>query len=501
MDSPARPSLLLRVAWAAWRQERSAGWSVERLRRHQARQLAELRRFVVAHSAFYRAAHRGLEERPLEALPIVTKAQLMAAFDRVVTDPALRLADLEAHLAGPRAGEPYLGRYTVLSTSGSTGLRGVFVYDEREWVQALAAIARPLQWAGAPAPWTRPRSAIIASGAAWHYSAQVGRALHSRWLPTLRLDAGAPLAEIVARLDDWQPQALASYPSVLGPLAEEQIAGRLRIAPRHVGTSAEPLTGAVRERVREAWGLRVFDTYGATEVAPIACECREGHLHLLEDRAIVEVVDERGRAVPPGEAGARLLLTVFGRRTQPLVRYEISDGVRELPGRCACGRPFRRLAAIEGRVEETLHFAAAPGGSRGTPGTSGTGAGGGTTVALHPNLFHDLLEPVPASGWQVRQGADGALTVLLTGTPQQDVAPALRTRLAELLAGRGAACPAIDVRWVDTLPRGASGKAPLVVRTGGPPPAHGPTAAREPRATHGPTAAHAPTAPHAPRAP
>lgn len=443
-------SLLLRVAWAAWRQERSSFWSLERLRRHQQRQLAGLRRFVGERSTFYRDLHRGLEGQPLEALPIVTKARLMAEFDRVVTDPALRLADLEAHLAGPQADEPYLGRYTVLSTSGSTGLRGVFVYDEAEWVQALAAISRPLQWAGAPPPWTRPRSAIIASAAGWHYSARIGRSLRSGWLPTLRLDAGAPLAEIVAQLNDWQPQALAVYPSVLLQLAEAQIDGRLRIAPRHVGTSAERLPAATRRRVHAAWGIRVFDTYGATEYAPIASECREGHLHLLEDRAIVEVVDEHGRAVPPGEPGTRLLLTVLDRRTQPLIRYEISDGVREQPGRCACGRPFRRLAGIEGRVEETLHFAAA--------------GGGQAPVELHPNLFHDLLERVPATGWQVRQEAGHALTVLLTGTPRPEAGAALRESLAALLAARGAAGPAIEVRWVEALPRGASGKAPLIVR-------------------------------------
>ncbi|MBI5720359.1 MAG: phenylacetate--CoA ligase family protein [Burkholderiales bacterium] len=447
-------NLLLRVGLAAWRQERSGSWTAERLHRHQQQGLAALRRFAAEHSAFYGELHRGLEGQPLEALPIVTKAMLMADFDRVVTDPRLCLGDLEAHLAGAQADEPYLGRYTVLSTSGSTGLRGVFVFDEREWTQALAAIARPLAWAGAPPPWTRPRSAIIASAAGWHYSARIGSALASRWLPTLRLDAGAPLAELVEKLNAWQPQALAVYPSVLLQLAEEQLAGRLRIRLRHIGTSAERLPQATRRRVHAAWGIRVFDTYGATEYAPIATECREGHLHLLEDRAIVEVVDERGRAVPPGEAGARLLLTVLDRRTQPLIRYEISDGVRELPGRCACGRPFRMLAGIEGRVEETLAFAAA-----------GARAGGPARVELHPNLFHELLERVPATGWQVRQEGDGRLAVLLTGTTHAEAGALLKAQLAALLAGRGASCPAIEVRWVEGLPRGASGKAPLILRT------------------------------------
>jgi phenylacetate-CoA ligase len=444
------PTFMLRAGVQGRWQDRSSSWSVERLAHHQARLLAALRQHAVAASPFYRDVHRGLEHAPLAALPVLTKATLMAEFDRIVTDPALRLADLEAHLAGPDAGEAFRGRYTVMSTSGSTGLRGVFVFDRAEWLRACGAITRPLLWAQAPSPWTRPRAAIIASSAQWHYSACIGRAFASRWLPSLRLDAAAPLDELTERLNAFQPDALAVYPSVLLQLAEEQLAGRLRIRPRHIGTSAERLTGATRARVRDAWCLEVFDTYGATECAPIAAECRHGSLHLLEDRAMVEVVDDEGRAVPDGELGTRLLLTVLDRRTQPLIRYEISDGVRVQPGRCACGRPFRRLAAIEGRVEEALTLPAA------RPGLA--------PVALHPNVFHDLLETVPATGWQVRLEADAALRVLLTGMPRAEAAAALRERLLEGLARCGAACSALDVRWVDALPRGASGKAPLIVR-------------------------------------
>ena len=440
--------LLLRVGMQRARQDASSRWSVQQLRQHQQRALAELRRFARERSPFYGDFHAGLDDAPLEALPILDKARLMAEFDRVVTDPAIRLADVEAHLAQPDPGRPYLGRYTALSTSGSTGRRGVFVFSPDEWRAGLAAIMRPLLWSGAPSPLARPRTALIASSAPWHYSARVGASLSTPLLRGLRLDAGLPLAEVVARLNDWQPVSMAAYPSVLRQLADEQLAGRLDIPLRHVGTSAERLPDATRAHVRTAWGIPVHDTYGATEYAPIATECQAGSLHLLEDRAIFEIVDADGRVVPPGESGARLLLTVLDRRTQPLIRYEISDGLRELPGLCACGRPFRRLACVEGRVEEALHLRAAD---------------GGPAVDIHPNLVHALLERVPATGWQLRQESADALTVLLTGRPDNTEAQALQQRWTALLASRGAAATRLDVRWVAELPRGASGKAPLIV--------------------------------------
>jgi putative adenylate-forming enzyme len=439
---------LARVGWQRHVQERSCGWSRARLEQHQRERLDALRRFVVQQSPFYRRFHQGLQDRPLADLPMLTKATLMEHFDDLVTDRELRLADLERYLHAPDAPPTFRDRYVVLATSGTTGRRGVFVFDDREWIEAVASITRPIAWSGAaPSPLRPPRSALIASATPWHYSARIGQTLSTRLLPTLRLDAGAPTGELVTRLNDWRPQALAVYPSVLNALAGEQLAGRLRIALAHVATSAEMLTDETRRRVQRAWGIRVFDTYGATEYAPIAAECAFGNRHLVEDGAIVEIVDERGRAVPSGETGERILLTVLGRRTQPLIRYEISDRVRERAGDCPCGRPFRLIDRIEGRIEDVLQFPR---------------HGGGARVAVHPNRFHDVLETVPATGWQVVQH-ERALSVHLTGDIDPRVRDDLRLQLERMLQSCGAEVPAIEVIQADRLRRGPTGKAPLIV--------------------------------------
>ena len=440
---------LLRVGWQRHAQERSCAWSRERLETHQAASLEALRRFVASRSPFYQRFHRGLEQRPLQELPILTKSTLMENFDRLVTDRQVRLADAERYLGEPPSDRLFLNRYVVLSTSGTTGRRGVFLFDPDEWVAAIAAITRPIAWSGAANNLRRPpKSALIASATPWHYSARIGRSLSTRLLPTLRLDAGEPLSILVQQLNDWQPTALAVYPSVLTQLADEQLAGRLRIPLANVATSAEVLTAETRRRVEQAWGIRVFDTYGATEYAPIAAECAFGNKHLFEDRAIIEVVDERGERVPAGERGDRILLTLLERRTQPLIRYEISDMVRELPGQCGCGRSFRMIESIEGRIEDVLFF--------------GSRMGGDARVAIHPNLFHAILETVPATGWQIVQDDQG-LTVFLTGAVPQTVRERLRADVARMLESQDAQVLAIAVRMTEQLQRGATGKAPLIV--------------------------------------
>jgi phenylacetate-CoA ligase len=134
---------LAKVLWRLARLRRNERWTRGQLQAHQARALHQLRQYVYAHSPFYRRFHRGLADRPLHELPILTKAVLMEHFDEVVTDRTIRLRDVEAYLAAGGGLEPFLGRYVVNCTSGSTGRRGIFLASDAEWTTILASLLRP----------------------------------------------------------------------------------------------------------------------------------------------------------------------------------------------------------------------------------------------------------------------------------------------------------------------------------------------------------------------
>ena len=209
----------------------------------------------------------------------------------------------------------------MCATAGTTGRRGVFVWDRREWVQVLASYNRAFDWAGVAAGLTRRVSmAVVSSTNPPHQSARVGASVHSRWIPTLRIDSGDDVAGIVARLNAAQPQVLVGYASMLRLLAEEQVAGRLRVSPRFVFSASEVLTDSTRALAAQAWTIRPFNVYGATETSGIAADCdRHAGMHLFEDLVITEVVDERHRPVPAGTFGAKLLVTVLFSRTLSLI--------------------------------------------------------------------------------------------------------------------------------------------------------------------------------------
>jgi phenylacetate-coenzyme A ligase PaaK-like adenylate-forming protein len=240
---------------------------------------------------------------------------------------------------------------------------------------------------------------------------------------------------------------LVAYASMASLLAAEQLAGRLRIAPRAVLPTSEALSRDERERIRRAWGVEPFDVYVATETAGIASECaRHAGLHLYEDLVIAEVVDESNRPVPPGEFGAKVLVTVLFSRTLPLIRYELSDSLRISPAACACGLPFRLVEAVEGRREDFVELQTRA----------------GATMLVHPNVFHAALEHVPVAAWQVRAD-EGRIRVLLVGALESLQTEAVAADVARAIRQAGAEPPTIEILRVDAIPRTAIGKAPLVV--------------------------------------
>ncbi len=235
----------------------------------------------------------------------------------------------------------------------------MFLFNRDEWATVGATLGRVREWAG----WAtslnhmlhRMPVALLASGSPWHLSAQMTETLNSlmgRIMPMRVFDVSWPLDELVQHLNDWQPHMVSGYASTLGILAEEQLAGRLRIHAHFITPDSEVLTEETRRRIEQTWGHAPFNGYWGTAGGNLASE-RSDHtgLYLFEDNVIFEVVDEKYRPVPAGEYGDRLLITVLSSRTQPLIRYELNDRVRIAADTGTLNLPFRRIDGIQGRTE------------------------------------------------------------------------------------------------------------------------------------------------------
>jgi phenylacetate-coenzyme A ligase PaaK-like adenylate-forming protein len=358
-----------------------------------------------------------------------------------VTDRRLRLDDLLAHLAEVRSDVLYLGEYRPMATSGSSGRKTVFVYDRAGWRAVLTMFLRRSTWIGLGPSIPRARLALIGGSAPTHMSRRGAQSLDVGVHRLLPLAATSPLGDLVAALNRFQPDHVNAYPSTAGLLADEQLAGRLRLSLKGLTTSSETLSPALRDRLERAFGVPVWNWYATTE-GVWGHECEAGSMHLFDDMCIVENVDEDGRPLPDGEMGARILVTRLFNRVQPLIRFEVTDLIAADPEPCPCGRSLMRLRSLEGRAEDVLRLSG---------------------VLVHPMQFAIVTADPDVREFQVVQEGDRLrLRVALrngAAGAEERLGQSLRGRLAEL----GIAHPDVCVERVDELERTPGGKLQVVV--------------------------------------
>jgi phenylacetate-CoA ligase len=234
-------------------------------------------------------------------------------------------------------------------------------------------------------------------------------------------------------------------------LADEQHAGRLRLAPQTLITIAELRTPAMTQRLQDAFGIHPFNAYGSTEgLWGSECEYHQG-IHLFEDSTLVENVDPDGQPVPAGQPGARLLVTNLYNLVQPLLRLEVTDLVTLDPDPCRCGRTLVRASAIHGRSDDTLSLPARDGGR----------------VAVHPLHFALLTRDPHVREFQVVQDGPALCILIVHSRAPAAGGDTLETRLGQAITQQlhrlGVQDPHVTVERRPKLQRSAGGKLKLVI--------------------------------------
>ncbi|MBR6028083.1 MAG: phenylacetate--CoA ligase family protein [Clostridia bacterium] len=422
------------------------------LSRIQQQRLTALVRCARARSPYYRALYANVGENfALSDLPPVTKPDLMAHFDEVVTDRSVTMARIDAFTANPdNIGRMLDGKYLVFRTSGSTGHPAVVLYDQRcvdvsSAVAALRTFARGEDFRAFMKHGKKTAGVFADHG--FYLACGMSRYLQlkmPRRQTKITVDVNAPEAEIVSRLNAFGPAMLSGYPSSLSLLADRE---DLRIQPDVVITGGELLTDTVRRKLSDRFGCYVQTHYSCTEGGEIACECAEGHLHLNEDWVILEPVDSENRPVAPGVRSDKALITNLANFIQPFIRYELTDRIILHDEPCPCGRRSRWLE-IEGRTDDILTFA------------------GGVKIA--PMSLYKVLEEVRSlRRFQLVQQSPRRLALRLTAPDRPAAFAEARAALSAFLETKG--LREVEIFCDDSEPRadGGSGKFKLVAKGGG----------------------------------
>src|SRR6266550_3906237 len=421
-------------------------WSAEQIESAQRDGLRRLLAHAVAHSPFHRRRLAGtavadIEPADLASLPVMTKADMMAAIDDVFTDRRLTLGAIEQALAATGSEPiPLLGRYMALATGGSTRQRGVFVGVRAAKAEFILAIIRSLlarlHAAGGIPPGGLPM-AMVGAGSAVHATGAAGAETIGPDAPlrVLPVPVTLPWPQMVDRLNAIQAPCLIGFASALARLAAEQRAHRLHIAPAVIISTGETLLPRARAEITAALGTPVINSFATTEGLMGTSAPGGDMLAFNDDMCIIELVDADNRPVGPGVPSAKVLVTNLYNQAQPLIRYELADSFVREPSEAG---PGHLLARVHGRADEVFHYQA---------------------VDLHPHVIRSVMLRSPeVADYQVRQSRTGIEAHIIAASGGAST-EALRRQLAEALAHGGLSQPDVTVRIAGDLPRCAgSGK-------------------------------------------
>lgn len=347
-------------------------------------------RYLDANSPYYRALFKaqGIDAAritldTLHTLPLTDKTALSLANDDFLAVPLSQIVDI------------------VLS-SGTTGKPTKMMYTEND----LRRLAYNEEISFASCGLTRDDVVLLTCTMDRCFIAGLAyfSGLRSLGAAVIRngLSSVDSHLEIIQRL---KPTAIVGVPTFLLKLG--QYLRSQDIDPRGAGISkliciGEPIRDRslaflrVGESLEEVWGANIYSTYASSETITSFCECtaqKGGHLH--PDLAVVEIVNEQGEVLPPGEPG-EVVMTPLAIEGMPLLRFKTGDISFIIDGPCACGRHSPRLGPILGRKKQMIKF-------RGT--------------TLYPNSLYTVLDSFRGiSEYYVTATSDYDLSDVITVT-------------------------------------------------------------------------------------
>jgi phenylacetate-CoA ligase len=280
----------------------------------------------------------------------------VADFRRVPTTTRQELAGLGREMWCVPAAEVV----DVVTTSGTSGVPLVYPMTRHD----LARLGRAERFCFEHAGLTSEDIVLLAVTLDRCFMAGMAyfEGLRALGAAAVRVGSGSP-AMLLGLMERLGATAVISVPSFLRRVADYATGQGIDLRQSTVKKLiciGEPVReqdfelNPLGRMVREAWGGRIYSTYASTELASSLCECehgRGGHVNPAVHH--VEVLDEAGEPVAPGQVG-EIVVTTLGVEALPVLRYRTGDCAFLLEEPCGCGLATPRIGPIVSRKDQML---------------------------------------------------------------------------------------------------------------------------------------------------
>jgi putative adenylate-forming enzyme len=276
------------------------------------------------------------------AVQQITKTEFMDSFDEINTkgiklDEAMQVALRAEHA---RDFKSVLNGQTVGLSTGTNGKRGLFLVSENERAHWVALVmTRVIK----PKLFKKQKVAFFLRSNSNLYSS-----ISSSFFEFKYFDIFKPLSELFIELNNYQPNILASQPSILIDIALAQQKNSISICPDQIISFAEVLHDNDKLTISTIFKVVITEVYQCTE-GFLGSSCSHGTMHLNEDFICFEKewIDE-DKFYP--------IITDFSRHSQPVVKYKLNDILEVKKTACACGSKRLAIEKIIGRDDDVLIF-------------------------------------------------------------------------------------------------------------------------------------------------
>ncbi|MHA1719559.1 MAG: F390 synthetase-related protein [Promethearchaeota archaeon] len=319
-------------------------WNRAKIRKFQEKQAKKIIQYAVTNSKFYNSYYNNENLNEISKLPLINKQIMMKEFTDFNTVGLTKEEVLNFCLKTEETrdfSKKYKG-YIIGMSTGTSGNRGIEMVTKKEanLIQTTFLSRFPIPLRG------RFHLAFILRVFSPGFNVNIGKFKMSYVSPMDTLE------NIIKKLNNIQPTVLSAPPSMLKILAKAKKENNLKISPNMVVSYAEVLSPDIKLYLERNFGTNVFEVYKCTE-GMLGQSCKAGKMHINEDLAIIEVVDENDKPVPPGVPG-HVIVTDLVKRTTPIIRYRLNDiiTIDPDPNPCSCGSHFRVIKQIQGRADD-----------------------------------------------------------------------------------------------------------------------------------------------------
>jgi phenylacetate-CoA ligase len=253
-----------------------------------------------------------------------------------------------------------LGNITEHKTSGSNGASLSFAANSLAKFAYNGALTRLALWHGADPSQQLAQIRIYRQGIVPQYPEGETTKAWSWAAPdtdVFGLDMRTPVDNQIEWLLRHKTPYLMTLPSnamALAYAASPEVARALDF--EIIFSISETVLPGARELIASKLGAKLVGIYSCEEIGYVATECPVGpHYHICSEMTLVEIVDDAGQPVAPGQPG-RVLVTGLYNYATPFIRYDIGDVAIADPEPCICGRSLPVLSQVLGRTRHAFVF-------------------------------------------------------------------------------------------------------------------------------------------------